>query len=466
MATALRQIGKKIAMTSPPNILIITFDCLRPDHLNGYGYRGTHTLAFDQYIQTGTSFLTAYCQAPNTWISHASLFTGCNPYLHGVRTPTRKISSHLEIMAQTFQKAGYATFGLPAMSLLSKESGFADGFDEYMLEGLQSEEKLLAHRYYRSAQDTLEKTKQWLTQASRPFFCWIHYFGTHWVEKDLLDLPTSYQVQFSPYAQYYDGKVSFADEHFLKPLTAFLIQNDLWKDTITMLWSDHGENLQAIEHNPRQGHNWGLEEKVMQTVFILRGPGVPVGKQNTQIAQSIDVFPTLLALTGLPAPREIEGRNLFDKATADASPIVYMENLAQGFIAVRRKNHKLILSEHAPPSKRPKGRLSRRYQVLKGAVRELMPIRMRKKTMDWWKAQGEPEQVLTNLLAQGNIYLYDLALDPNETNNLAKKHPRIVDELQQIIRETQKRTPQAQSISMTTQEESAFEEQLKKLGYL
>ena len=192
-------------MSQRKNVLILVFDCLRPDHLASLGYRGTNTPTIDRLAIEGTTFPNAYCQAPNTWVSHASLFTACNPYLHGLRTPTRRLSKDLRVMAEVFKEAGYATYGLPAMSLLSKEAGFARGFDEYILDGLRSEPGVLAHRYDRTADETLARTKDWLRRVSPPFFGWIHYFGTHKVEDHLFDLPEDFRRSYSPYAQYYDG---------------------------------------------------------------------------------------------------------------------------------------------------------------------------------------------------------------------------------------------------------------------
>lgn len=86
-------------MRDKPNILIIIFDCLRPDHIGGSGYKGVRTPTFDHLMDEGVVFRNAYCQAPNTWISLACLFTGCNPYRHGVRTPLRKISDNVHTRA-------------------------------------------------------------------------------------------------------------------------------------------------------------------------------------------------------------------------------------------------------------------------------------------------------------------------------------------------------------------------------
>jgi len=459
-------------MSLKPNIFIITFDCLRPDHLSGLGYRGLHTPTFDRLIHEGVVFTKAYCQSPNTWISHASLFTGCNPYRHGVRTPMRKISENVRTMAEVFQKAGYTTFGLPAMSLLSKEAGFARGFDEYCLDGLQSRKGILSHRYYRSASDTLAITKNWLKSVNRPFFGWVHYFGTHKVEDSLLDLPTKYRHQYSEYAQYYDGKVAFADEQFLAPLADELETLGILDETILVLWSDHGENLHAMEHNLYWGHNWGLDEEVMRTVLIMRGPGLPSREKREDIAQSTDIFPTLLDLTGLPQLNRFEGRTLLSKAPLDDT-IVYMENLCQGFVAVCKGRFKLVLSEVDENKSPPKSKLVRRVNLIKETIGKLLPVQLMRNNRHrsdplaaWWKARGEPEEVLERLLRQGRCELYDLFTDPKEYNNLAAARADIVTELKTLLQNKVDCVVSGQEISMSDEKKKEIEERLKSLGYL
>ena len=454
-------------MQQLPNILIITFDCVRPDHLGGLGYRGTHTPTFDRFINEGTTFLNAYCQAPNTWISHASLFTGCNPYLHGVRTPARKVSDELSMMAEILRDMGYATFGLPAMSLLSKQAGFGRGFNEYRLDGLKSQEGILSHRYYRSAADTLALTSEWLGRTASPFFGWIHYFATHKVEPELLDLPEPYKRAYSPYAQYYDGKIAFADSHFLAPLAGRLASSGQLENTIIILWSDHGENLHLVEHGPHWGHNWTLEEDVMRTLLIMRGPGFRPAEMRSDIAQSIDIFPTLLELLELPPLRQFEGRSLLSDTAANDT--VYMENLAQGFVGIRRGDFKLHLSENRSKIENKKRTpMGRRLAILRETFDELLPSRFRKRgaLWLWWRAQGEPEEILSRLLQSGRSELYDLSTDAEQSVDLSKDHPSIVTELRELIRERASRTLPAEDIDMSETERDQLEERLRALGYL
>jgi len=449
---------------------MLVFDCLRPDHLSSLGYRGTHTPTIDRFVRQGTTFLNAYCQAPNTWISHASLFTGCNPYLHGVRTPTKKLSADLRVMAEVFRDVGYATFGLPAMSLLSNEAGFARGFDEYILDGLRSEPGVLAHRYDRTAEETLTRTRDWLRRTSTPFFGWIHYFGTHKVEPHLFDLPEDYRRSYSPYAQYYDGKIAFADEQFLAPLVDELASLGILDDTIVVLWSDHGEDLREIEHGRSWGHNWSLTEQVMRTVLIMRGPGLSQGYRNGGIARSIDIFPTLVDLVGIPPLSQFEGRSLRQESPVPEDT-VYMENLCQGFAGLRHGKHKLVLARQGSVdvgSWRWKASVMRKTigQVAPASLKRLRSKLRRPDVSIWCKARGEPEDIVHQLLQHGIASLYDLETDPDEQHDLAAARPEVVEELKQLLSKSLDGTAPSYEIDMSEEEQEELEDRLRGLGYL
>ncbi len=457
-------------MSRHRNILIVVFDCLRPDHLPCLGYRGTNTPTIDRLALEGTTFTNAYCQAPNTWISHASLFTGCNPYLHGLRTPTRRLSADLRVMAEVFREAGYTTYGLPAMSLLSREAGFARGFDEYTLDGLRSEPGVLAHRYDRTADETLARTRKWLGQTSTPFFGWIHYFGTHKVEDHLFDLPEDYLRSFSPYAQHYDGKVSFADERFLAPLVDELANLGLLEDTIIVLWSDHGEDLHEIEQGRSWGHNWSLAEQVMRTVLIMKGPGIPPGNRQEGLARSIDIFPTLVDLAGIPPLPQFEGESLVQDGPT-AVDEVYMENLCQGFAGLRHGKFKLILAQRAAVEV---GSWRWKASLMRKAIGQVMPAglkmlrgRLRRSDVSLWCPEtGEPEDVMHRLLEQGTARLYDLEADPDENHDLAASQPETVAEMKGRLSESIKQTVPGSEISMSDEEQEQLEDRLRGLGYL
>jgi arylsulfatase A-like enzyme len=457
------------------NVLIITFDCLRPDRLSGTGYRGVSTPTFDRVMDEGVTFTNAYCQAPNTWISHACLFTGCGPYRNGVRTPVSKISSQLKTMAELFQEAGYATFGLPAMSLLSREAGFARGFMEYRLDGLRSEELggwVFPHKHHRTCADTLEVVKAWLQRTSKPFLGWIHYFGIHRLSSELLDLPDPYRRSYSEYAQFYDGKVVYADEQFLAPLIDHLQTLELLDQTVLVLWSDHGDDLKMIEHDVPplgQGHNWGLTEDVMRTLLVIQAPWrLPKGQKRTDVCQSIDILPTLLEVTGLASGlNQCEGRSLISSSSQADPPVVYMENLHLGFVGLRYGRFKLVLAKPGTVQ----GRLARRFQLLKDTARKLLPYRWQRharplnRLRAWREAHRDPDKIIEKLLDSGHCELYDLVADPDGKNDIAIDKPQIVLKYKEILREISTRSVGYQVGYVTAEEEAMVEERLRSLGY-
>jgi arylsulfatase A-like enzyme len=462
-------------MSSLPNILLITFDCLRPDRLSGAGYRGVHTPIFDRLMNEGVTFTNAYCQAPNTWMSHACLFTGYNPYRNGVRTPLGKIDGGLETMAEIFQKAGYAVFGLPAMSLLSKEAGFARGFTEYRLDGLRSNAGRLGQQYYRTCDETLGIAKAWLRRASKPFFIWIHYFGIHSIPEEQFDLPVHYRQSYSEYAQFYDGKVVYADEQFLAPLVDYIETLGVLDETILVLWSDHGESLRTVEHKggfENSGHNWGLTEDVMRTLLVIRAPWLlPQGHKKMDVCQSIDVFPTLLEMTGLaPLPSQCHGRSLVSSAGQPDPPAVYMENLCQGFVGLRYGRYKLVLEEPDPvPDAVPRGPIASRVRLLRNTARSLLPSRWRRRHRNEhppWKAQGEPNEIFERLIDSGSCELFDLVTDPGEKSNIAISNSQLVLECKGVLRAMATQSISYQSAYATPEEEATIEEHLRALGYL
>lgn len=462
------------------NILIITFDCLRPDHLGAMGYKGVKTPTFDHLINEGITFTNSYCQAPNTWISHASLFTGCQPYCHGVRTPVRKISRDIRTMAEVFREVGYATFGLPAMSLLSQEGGFSRGFDEYILDGLESQPGALEHRYYRSDRDTLEISQNWLRQTKRPFFAWLHHFGTHKVDPDLLDLPEQYRRQYSEYAQYFDGKIAYADECFLGPLVAEMKNLGILDETILVLWSDHGEDLHLVEtDSPYWGHNWYLSEEVMRTLLSIRAPGLlPMGEKRADLAQSIDIFPTLLDLAGLETSLDqLQGRSLRDN-DPQANPSIYMENLCQGFVGLREGPFKLILMEPDPDSQQDQtensffAKISWRWELFRETWLQLLPEKLRPSppTPDplrlWWRTRGEPEQVFQRLLVNGKTQLFQFLPGLYGEQQVELQNTGKQEELKQSLAQSTSVISVGEDADLSLDEEELLRQRLKNLGYM
>jgi len=461
------------------NVLIITFDCLRPDRLGANGYRAVSTPTFDRMMGEGVTFTNTYCHGPNTWMAHSSLFTGCLPPRSGVRTPVSKISEQVVTMAELFEKAGYDTLGLPALSFLSREAGYARGFSEYRLDGFVHASEEYNYTRSRTAADTLEMFNTWVETVEGPFFAWIHYFGTHWLPEEILDLPEVYRHSYSEYAQYFDGKIVYADEKFLSPLVERMQSLDLLDDTILVLASDHGEDLAELELTEQnlgrsEGHNWELKETVMRILLTIRAPGVlPEGQRRSDVCRAVDILPTLLDLSGLEMNVALfDGRSLVSPPPPPDTIEVYMENLPRGFVGIRKGKFKMMLSkpfEKIP--EKPQGGLTGRVHLLKDTTWEMIPYRLRRlifppdNSQPWWKKLGEVEDIFDRLLESGNCEFYNLDIDPFEKNNLAAENPHLVKEYKGILRDVATRSVNFGSNYATPEEEAEVEDRLNALGY-
>ena len=227
----------------------------------------------------------------------------------------------------------------------------------------------------------------------------------------------------------------------------------------------------------------GLSVK-MRIMLIIRAPWLlPIGDKRTNVAQSIDIFPTLLDLVGLPSLLDqFEGQSLAP-LSSQSDAIVYMENLCQGFVGVRQGRFKLIISEPDSQGKRDlhgsgvfAERLMWRLRLVKNTAYELLPARWkwreeREQAYDvtdelapWWRAKGEPEEILLRLTEQGLCELYNLSKDPLERSNIAFANPSLVSELKQIIQNAVGHETNVQQ-AYAASEEAAIEARLRDLGY-
>ena len=111
------------------NLVLITLDCVRPDFLGCYGCQDVHTPSLDRMAARGVVFEQAITQAPNTWVSHAGILTGCYPPQHGLRTPYDCMVPGIPTLASILSSAGYRTAGFPGNDLAGSRMGFGAGFD-------------------------------------------------------------------------------------------------------------------------------------------------------------------------------------------------------------------------------------------------------------------------------------------------------------------------------------------------
>jgi len=180
-----------------PDIVLISLDCVRPDFLGCYGCHAVRTPHLDRMAARGVVFDLAVSQAPNTWVSHAGIFTGCYPPVHGLRSPYDAILEDVPTLAGILQSCGYTTAGFPGNDLVGSRMGFARGFDLFFEEyrdrptqrepgdfpagaapGNEASTGVSANTR-NDWEEVLEAAAGWLSREKEPVFLWLHYLETH-----------------------------------------------------------------------------------------------------------------------------------------------------------------------------------------------------------------------------------------------------------------------------------------------
>lgn len=451
-------------MDRPKAIIMVTLDCVRPDHLGCYGYRGVDTPNLDWFAEKGVVFEQAICQAPNTWVSHASVFTGCNPYSHGMRTPWSTISTSCPTLAEYLSECGYATAGFPAHTLLGPAQGYARGFDLYDLDKNDFLHEV-SHRdglFARNWSRTWSKAASWVRQQPEPVFVWLHYMGTHWEPPENLSLPPVYRRKYSSFGQFHDGKISRADEICIGALRSLLREKGTLEDSLVVVFSDHGDYLPALVEG-NKGHDRELHDEVMRTALIMYSPrhlprGCRVGRQVRQV----DILPSVLDIAGVQVPGNGDGISLLQHCTKpeeapDATQYAYVENCGHHWFGVRTERWKLVLTtrpEARPPSmldvlrkafRAAAGEITQHEEVINSGIYRAMrdfyhgAAALRRRlghghSEERQDPQQQRDRSEAGLLSDGRVFaLYDLENDPREEVDVSNQYPSVVSHLKQQL---------------------------------
>jgi arylsulfatase A-like enzyme len=309
-----------------PNVLLISIDSLRADHLGCYGYERDTSPVLDSLAAEGVRFATAL--SPTSWTlpAHATLFTGLPPEGHGLRFDARALTPEAHCLAEVFQDAGYATAAFVGGPFLRKMYGFDQGFDVY--------DDQTVVRSFRESQTGATSpalvglTSDWLDgrQASEddaPFFVFLHLWDVHFDYTP----PAPYDTLFDPdydgdisavdfelgqhihrnmdpadlahIVALYDGEIRYTDEWVGRLLEHLKALGQL-DDTIVVVTSDHGEEF--FEHGVK-GHRKNLYDESLLVPLLIRYPSlVPAGRVVREQVRLMDVPVTLAALAGVPLP--------------------------------------------------------------------------------------------------------------------------------------------------------------------
>ncbi len=354
------------------NVLLISLDTLRADHLSCYGYPRNTSPNLDRFAKEGVLFENVTAASAITIPSHMSMFTGLYPSTHGVQGIVACPGEAVPTLAQVLSEHGYATAGFIA-SMLRPVWGFSRGFQVYDESVLVSMNARVARSAVTNDEITSVAT-DWLRQngKEKTFFLFVHYWDCH---SDYVP-PPPYDRKFDPeykgkvampepepkkpipqrdlthLVALYDGEIAHTDDSVRK-LLKVLQDMKLSQNTLVIVTADHGEGF--MEHG-KFLHGNSLYEELVHVPLIMRLPNVlPQGLRVSGNVSHVDLMPTVLGLLGIPKPSTLQGADLSGVCRGDEEVppdrIVFseMESPGMSIRAVRWGAYKLIEEKGKAP---------------------------------------------------------------------------------------------------------------------
>lgn len=300
-----------------PNLVILSIDTLRADHLGCYGYFRDTSPHIDAFAREAVFFEQAYAPMATTLPSHVSMLTALYPFEHGVTANVGDggkpfgLRPDLKSFAQVAAAAGYATGGFVSATPLKRPSGFHLGFDVYD-EPAEDQAARPAAATNRPALDWLERVSQ------RPFLLFVHYYDPHVPYAP----PAEYQQLFTDEGSLdpliaergmpervepapckgrvatvtrtainlYDAEIRYVDEQVGRVLER-LRALDLWEKSIIVITADHGEGLNQHDW-PQHGRIWNEQLHVPLLIRFPQRLATPA-QRVAQLVSLVDLIPTL-----------------------------------------------------------------------------------------------------------------------------------------------------------------------------
>ncbi len=443
------------APQSAKNLIIILADTLRADALGCYGGAKDLTPSIDRFAQEGVIFSDVYSVSSWTRPTVATLMTGLTPREHGMRALFGVMREDLTTVAEYLRGMGFRTGAVMTNAILKSYFGFGQGFDTYQDRTKVDEASffftgrtfarafgLSAVRQSVKADDAdhaVDRFINWVDQDDgRPFFGYLHLIDPHapydppetfkqkyaqgkkpppltWLysQKDLR--ATEDPAALKVFRSLYDGEIAYMDRE-LGRLFQELEKRGITNNTRIVFLSDHGEQFR--EHDGiYHGHSLYSEE--VHVPLIVSGPGLPKGLVIDEPKSLIQLPPALFQLAGVTIPDGF--------ADGGLSALMDTESTAPMFMEVDGE--------------------------LQGGSMTLFGVRD-----DAWKLVLDIEK--------HKQYLFDLALDPYEKNNLAKANSEQFDRLMNLVDTYEQKYPRRPRIPLDSVTDAASRAALRSLGYL
>ena len=395
---------------APPirNVLLISIDTLRADHLSCYGYAAPTTPNIDALANEGVLFENVIAPVPLTLPSHCSMLTGTNPTYHGVHDNIMyRLDDESNVtLAELAREHGFTTGAIVSGSVLDARFGLRQGFESYDQVG--GHRTTASDLYERNAGQTNRVALDWLDRHhDERFFLFLHYYDPH----APYDPPPPFASQYAtnPYA----GEIAYTDK-CVGQIIARLKELDLYDSTLIVIVSDHGEMLG--EHGEKT-HDYFIYQGAIRVPLVIRVPGLHEPRRVKSIAGVIDVLPTVCGLLGIEPPPDVQGVDL-TPALHGRAPVSLPGVYCQSLTPTKYGGNALV-----------------------GIV------------TDRWK-----------FIHTTRAELYDLTADPREQTNLVQAQPGEAARLQDLLK--QMLTAQRRDVSARQSDiDPEVERKLGALGY-
>jgi arylsulfatase A-like enzyme len=311
------------------NMILISVDTLRADHMSLYGYGRETTPEIDAFFADGTVYERAYATTSRTPPSVVSFLSGLLPHHHGVRQFNAAVPEELNTLPKLLGGAGYQTAAVVSNQVLSADWTELDTHFDYYDDEV-TEKEVNRDQYERSAGPTTDAAITWLESdrdPKQPFFLWVHYMDPHGpytpptpkvrefthsnpVEIDPARVP-KYQrfsdvVDGREYVDRYDEEIAYLDQQtgrLLEALESVMADGE----TLIAFTADHGETL--MDHEQWFRHDYHVYEELVRVPLLVRGPGFKKVRRAKRVS-NMDIVPTTLELARLTVPGNLDGVSL------------------------------------------------------------------------------------------------------------------------------------------------------------
>jgi arylsulfatase A-like enzyme/Tfp pilus assembly protein PilF len=285
------------------NVILVTIDTLRADHVSAYGGDRARTPVLDSLAAAGARFDHCIAQTPLTLPSHTGLLSSTYPLFNQVRDNGGfRAPAELRLVSEVLKERGYATAAFIGAFVLHGKWGLNQGFDTYSDHFDPGRYGKILLENEKRADEVLGDARQWLEKRGQGrFFVWIHLYDPH----SPYDPPAPFDGS-TPQAAY-RGEVEYTDGELGKFL-AFLDEKALLDRSLIVVAADHGEGLG--DHN-EDGHGMFLYETTVHVPLVIRAPRPFQRRAVGETVELVDVAPTILDMLEIPVPKPWQGRSLW-----------------------------------------------------------------------------------------------------------------------------------------------------------